>query len=163
MGREIRKVPPNWNHPKQEGWSDGRLQPMYKQTFAQASAEWKAEYAKWEAGERPDYFEAEKYPMDFEYWEWSNKPPDREYYRPWSDEEATWIQMWETVSEGTPVTPPFATPKELVNYLVAYGTWWDSWPWKREIAEKFVSDGWAPSFVIAGGKIYEPKDGFPPA
>ena len=51
MGREIRRVPPNWDHPKQEGWSDGRMQPMYDQTFEQAAAEWKDGFAAWERGE----------------------------------------------------------------------------------------------------------------
>jgi len=168
MGREIRKVPPNWDHPKQEEWSDGRLQPMYKQTFAEAAAKWKAEYAAWERGERPSYFKADNYPADLQYWEWSNNPPpDREYYRTYSDEEATWIQVWETVSEGTPVTPPFATPEELIDYLAIHGDFWDQQqgdgPWPRANAEKFVADGYAPSLIIAGGKIYTPKDGFPPA
>jgi hypothetical protein len=39
-------------------------------------------------------------------------PPDHP-----QDKEATWFQAWETVTEGTPVTPPFATTDELVDYL----------------------------------------------
>jgi hypothetical protein len=31
-------------------------------------------------------------------------PPDHP-----RDKEATWFQAWKTVTEGTPVTPPFAT------------------------------------------------------
>jgi hypothetical protein len=31
-------------------------------------------------------------------------PPDHP-----KGKEATWFQAWETVTEGTPVTPPFAT------------------------------------------------------
>ena len=53
MGREIRKVPADWQHPtddRRQGY-----QPLFNQSFAEAAAEWKAEFAKWEAGERPAY------------------------------------------------------------------------------------------------------------
>mgnify|MGYP001013563247 CR=1 FL=1 len=165
MGREVRRVPPNWQHPRQCGWDDGRLQPMFDQTFATAAAEWKAEFAKWEAGERPDYCSEESAAL--QYWEWSGAPPKREYYRPWEDDEATWFQVWETVSEGTPVTPPFATTQELADYLVENGDFWDQkrgdGGWLRDNAEKFVTAGWAPSFVVtasaAGAQVFEPRDG----
>lgn len=165
MGREIRMVPPNWEHPKQQAWSDGRLQPMHDETFESAAAKWKAEYAKWEAGERPSYCSDDC--RDLEYWEYDGDPPDRAYYRPWRDEEATWVQLWETVSEGTPVSPPFATKAELVDYLATRGDFWDqkrgSGPWKRDAAEKFVEAGWAPSMVVvsspAGNQIFEARDG----
>jgi hypothetical protein len=55
--------------------------------------------------------------------DWLNDwgPPDPAYYRPWKDDEATWYQVWETESEGTPISPPFATREELVEYLVNNG------------------------------------------
>ena len=157
MGRELRMVPPNWDHPKVMR-SNGRqdYQPMYDQSFETAAAEWKAELAKWEAGERPSYCSK----PELEYWEYAGAPPDRQYYRPWDDAEATWYQVWETVSEGTPVSPPFATKEELIEYLVANGDYWDQSrraegrssmpcaPWSRKSAEAFVNGpGWAPSLV----------------
>ena len=165
MGREIRMVPPNWDHPKQEGRYDDRLQPMFNKTFEEAAADWKAGYAAWERGERPDYCGEESKALEF--WEYDDGPPDREYYRPWKDEEATWVQIWETVSEGTPVTPPFATKAELVDYLATNGDFWDQkrghGPWKRKAAEEFVEAGWAPSMVMVGtpegGKIFMARDG----
>lgn len=165
MGREVRKVPANWDHPKQEGQYDGRLQPMFDETFEEAATEWKAEFAKWEAGERPSYCSDES--KTLEYWEWNGGPPDRAYYRPWKDEDATWVQVWETVSEGTPVTPPFATAAELVDYLATHGDFWDQkrgdGPWDRASAERFVGTGWAPSLVVvaseAGNQIIAPRDG----
>jgi hypothetical protein len=174
MGREIRKVPPNWDHPKKlDMYGRERLQPMYDETFAEAAAEWKAEFLKWEAGERPSYFEDDGEP--FEFWEYNGSPPDREYYRPWTDEEATWVQVWETVSEGTPVSPAFATKEELVAYLSEHGDFWDQkrckepdWErlwggkpgvsgWGREAAERFVSASWAPSMILANGKLVDGK------
>lgn len=161
MGREIRMVPPNWDHPKvirrngREGY-----QPMHNNSFAEAAREWKEQFAAWERGERPDYCDDDN--KSLEYWEWAGGPPQRAYYRPWKDDEATWYQVWETVSEGTPVSPPFATREELIEYLVANGDYWDQLrrkvkytgcidcqPWSRKAAESFVNGtGWAPSVVI---------------
>lgn len=165
MGREIRRVPPNWQHPKQENGRD-QYQPLFNRHFSTAVKEWKDGFAKWEAGERPDYCSSEN--KNIEFWEWDGEPPDREYYRPYRDEEATWFQVYETVSEGTPVTPPFATAEELVEYLSKNGDFWDqararegripSAPWGDEAARKFVGCGWAPSMLVTAGKVYEPRN-----
>jgi hypothetical protein len=167
MGRKIRKVPANWDHPKQEGRYDGRLQPMFDETFEKAAAEWKAEFAKWESGERDSYCSEES--KTLEYWEWNGGPPHRAYYRPWKDEEAVWFQVWETVSEGTPVSPPFATEAELVDYLATNGDFWDQkrgdGPWERAAAASFVGSGLAPSLVVQvssdGTTVFAPRDGAP--
>jgi hypothetical protein len=93
-------------------------------------------------------------------------------YDAWQEEDppaGDWWQVWETVSEGSPVTPAFATADELVNYLVTSGDAWDQkrgdGGWKREAAEKFVKSGYAPSMMMVtnseGSKIYEPRDGAP--
>ena len=80
--------------------------------------------------------------------------------------------MYETVSEGTPVTPPFATKEELVEYLIEHGDFWDQKrrkegntimpcdPWTREQAETFVNDTeWAPSGMIINGKYMSGIEG----
>lgn len=170
MGREVRMVPPNWDHPMVNR-PNGEIgyQPMLSSRFEDAVAEWKAEFAKWEAGERPEGYGY------LEFWEYWGMPPDRRKYRPWANEEATWYQVWETVSEGTPVTPPFATREELIVYLVANGDFWDQLrrkersrgipqimscePWSRETAENFVNGrGRACSFVINGTGIHRGVD-----
>jgi len=80
----------------------------------------------------------------------------------------TWFQAYETVSEGTPVTPPFATQEELIDYLATRGDFWDQHrgegPWPRENARKFVlGSGWAPSMIVttgpAGVDIKTARDG----
>jgi hypothetical protein len=156
MGREIRMVPPNWNHPRGER---GDHQPMYDKRFEDAAAKWKDDFRKWEAGEREEWIGDSADGQ--EYWEYNGDPPDRAYYRPWKDGEGTWFQVWETVSEGTPVSPPFATKQELIEYLVEHGDFWDQQrrreglgglidcqPWSRASAEGFVNGpGWAPSFI----------------
>lgn len=169
MGREIRRVPANWQHPKircdhRPICQNGECyQPMRDENFDDAAKEWKEDFLSWERGERPDYC-SEEY-RNLEFWEYTNDPPDRKYYRPYKDEEATWYQVYETVSEGTPVTPPFATQQELVEYLINNGDFWDQrrlakgddWGragWSKEEAENFVyGDGWAPSMVMEGGII----------
>lgn len=156
MGREIRMVPPNWEHPKDDR---GNMRPMYDQTFDQAAQEWKDRFSAWGRGKREEYFDANKYPADYQYWEWGGLPPvDREYYRPWQEAEATWYQLWENVTEGTPVTPPFATREELASYLAEHGTFWDDKPWGRERAEAFVRAGAAPSFAFIGGVGLKSED-----
>lgn len=166
MGREIRHVPPHWEHPKYtyetapHSSRVGDYHPLYNKSFKQAAAQWKEEFAAWERGERPSYCSEES--KSDEFWVYHGNPPKPDYYRPdWKEGEATWIQVYETVSEGTPVTPPFATEDELIDYLVAHGDFWDQkrrlegrlgmncQPWSRMQAEKFVKGaGWAPSLVF---------------
>lgn len=164
MSRELRRVPANWDHPISERRSGNYgPQPIRDSSFEDAAAEWKKEFAEWENGVRPSCFCASE-SGHMEFWEYSGDPPDRKYYRPWKDEDATWYQVWETVTEGTPVTPPFETQQELIDYLVANGDFWDQSrraegisympcdPWTRKQAESFVlGTGWAPSMVVTGG------------
>ncbi len=161
MGREIRRVPPNWQHPKKEDY-----QPLFNSEFAPAMDEWYAEWKKWESGERdPDA------PANMPYHQWAGGPPNPEYYQHGiKAEDCTWFQVYETVSEGTPVSPPFATAEELAQYLAEHGDFWDqqriakghqSGPagWGIEAARKFVGAGWAPSMLITDGKITTARDG----
>lgn len=59
-------------------------------------------------------------------------------------------QIWETVSEGSPVSPVFATAEELEVFMSTVGTKWDP-PVSIEAARAFVRSGWAPSAVILNG------------
>lgn len=63
---------------------------------------------------------AERAPGVDYYWEYE-PPPDPDRHRPAFGAEATWYQVYETVTEGTPVTPPFETLAELVDWLVEKG------------------------------------------
>ena len=57
-------------------------------------------------------------------------------------------QVWETVSEGSPVTPAFDTPEELAAYLVnkSGGTIEGTMKW-------ILGSGWAPTGVSVGGEF----------
>jgi hypothetical protein len=62
-------------------------------------------------------------------------------------------QLWETVSEGSPISPVFATPEELASWLVTNphgideGTTFEQW------MTFICGDGWAPSMAIIGGQV----------
>lgn len=143
-------VPPNWEHPKSE--RGDYLQPMFDKSYAEARALW----LEGLAAHKPEEHDG----ADF--WEWEGMPPDREYYRPWADQEATWYQLWETVSEGTPVTPPYATKEELADYLAEHGDAWDQnrgdGPWGKERAQAFIRSGLAPSGMSVGGRFFDSRD-----
>ena len=66
--------------------------------------------------------------------------------------EHTWYQVYQTISEGTPVTPAFSNKEELIEYLVEHGDYWDQrrghGGWDRVAAEQFVDRGYAPSMII---------------
>lgn len=93
----------------------------------------------------------------------------RQRYENWEPTEPPsgegW-QVWETVSEGSPITPVFATREALIDYLVEGGDGWDRQRgergWSRAAAEKFVKDeGSFPSGIIIGGQIYTAGDDLP--
>lgn len=173
MGREIRRVPPNWEHPKYFAYGEERYQPMHKWTLKDAQADWDEDRRKFLAGEciyaSPET--VEKYRDCYE--DYAGERPgecEAQYYVPYKDEEATWYQMYETVSEGTPMSPPFETKEELIDYLVNEGDFWYQHEFKetlghprheskysREAAERFVNGGWAPSFVVVNNPGEEVK------
>lgn len=80
----------------------------------------------------------------FELWNWNGGPPDDPlYYRPdWPVEAMTHYQMYETVSEGTPVSPVFSTKDKLENWLV------NTKGYSRSNARSFVENEWAPTMAF---------------
>ncbi len=109
MGREVRRVPKDWEHPR---GPDGAHKPMFYEDFATAAAEWKRGYEEWETEPQ----------SNCEYWEWHGDPPARENHGPaWTDAERTHYQMYENTSEGTPISPVMETPEELAHWLADNG------------------------------------------
>ncbi|MHC4062287.1 MAG: hypothetical protein ACYSR6_11900 [Planctomycetota bacterium] len=152
MGRKIRMVPPNWEHPRYTAENStyrsniGSFMPMYDKDYETAAQEWIAQFALWQEGKHEDQ------PCDDckYFWEYDS-PPDPDVHRPAFDKAPTWFQMYETVSEGTPCTPPFETKAELVDWLVekgeSHGTQYER-RYTRAQAKAFVEQEWAPSFVV---------------
>jgi hypothetical protein len=63
-------------------------------------------------------------------------------------------QVWETVSEGSPISPVFATRERLILWLMspAYN-WGTSRPLTRQQAENFTESAWAPTGFIIDGEV----------
>lgn len=63
-------------------------------------------------------------------------------------------QLWETVSEGSPVSPVFTTAEDLARWMASPAP--DS-EFSRassyEVALRFVQRGWAPSMLSSGGVL----------
>jgi len=57
-------------------------------------------------------------------------------------------QVWETVSEGSPISPVFPTSDTCVEWLISEG-------YSRDAATAFVAGGWALPMLLADGKIYQ--------
>lgn len=142
MGREIRKVPKDWQHPKNEL---GGYQVMFEMSYEEALAEYKKD------PELYDYVE-----------------PDPKYYNTFYDpKNATCYQIYETVSEGTPVSPAFETKEKLALYLSKNGDFWyqrrrakgrQDYKPTYEQALAFVNSGFAFSGVFLDKQVLTPYE-----
>lgn len=179
MGREIRRVPSDWEHPRQPcthspwqgGCDDAKrhngqcLKPLHDKTYEEAAREYFQAVIAWSKGEYEGQEAGDLATFPY-YWDYGGMPPEADDYLPVWTSEPTHYQVYETVSEGTPVTPHFATKEELIEYLVKHGDAWDQWQgnsgWSRRAAEQFVADESCPSMVRistpTGNTLLEPRN-----
>lgn len=80
-----------------------------------------------------------------------DSPADKQAYDDWEQSEpptGEGYQIWETVSEGSPISPVFATPEELAKYMA--GTQWGADRGSSfETWLKFINGpGWSLTMVI---------------
>lgn len=138
MGREIRKVPAGWEHPRKES---GDYQPMFDEYYGDKLAEWIEDNKMWDNGTHPDLKghpeRKEEYPF---YSMWGGDAPDVLYYqhKKYSDEELTHIQLYQTTSEGTPISPVFKADEidKLCEYAAEnYSTFADHKATKEQWAK----------------------------
>lgn len=139
MGREIRRVPLDWEHPRDE---DGHYIPLHDRTYEEAAEEWLQALLRWEAGEDPA---RERSGIRY-YWEYAGPPPEPEHYRPAWESEPTGFQVYETVSAGTPVSPVFASLDDLRAWLLAQG-------YPEGGVERFLATGWAPAGWVVPDRV----------
>ncbi|TIW20139.1 MAG: hypothetical protein E5V63_32185 [Mesorhizobium sp.] len=125
----------------------GRYRPMLGASFAEACRQWEEEdLPEWIEGERlwreegltkstyrgirtiaQTVADAEEYRRPenptYEWWagERPKKPQIEDYMPDWPDAERTHFMMYEDTSEGTPISPAFATPEELARWLADNG------------------------------------------
>jgi hypothetical protein len=158
MGREIRRVPLNWEHPKEEKYNYQTSQyedsfiPMHDENYNVAAKAWIEKFELWKEGKHPQQLEPDN---QYAYvWDYEGDPPSKRYYLPdWPENEQLGYRLYETVSEGTPVSPAFASLDELAEYLAEYGDFWDdrrgNGGWGIERANAFCKQGRAPSFIMS--------------
>lgn len=128
MGREIRRAPLDWLHPRD---FNGNYIPMFDDDYDSALAEF------------------EEDPAAFD-----DQPPDPLLYRPDWYGQPLGYQVYENVSEGTPVSPVFATEAELVDWLadskgVPLGIGGSTIRLSMEQARRFVEVGSSWSFTMS--------------
>lgn len=68
-----------------------------------------------------------------------------------------WYQLYETVSEGCPLSPPFRTKEQLAKWLTENKDFWDN-QWTKEQAEAMLDIGYSPSMVVSGGKVFNSQE-----
>lgn len=148
MGREVRRVPAAWQHPKD---SRGQYRALFEGCDIQALVDdWRMGRARWVSGGDP---ESKKHGCTWE--EWAGPCPDPSDYMPnWPDHERTHWQMYETCSEGTPISPVCASPEELAQWLAEHGaSAFADMPATYDEWLRTIQRGSAPSAVIIGGVV----------
>lgn len=99
MGREVRRVPGDWQHPKRDG---GQFVPLHDGYESD-----KAEFLK--ILEEDGYEEAVGY--------FGGAPNPEDYMPDWPEAERTHLMMYEDTTEGTPISPAFEKPEDLARWL----------------------------------------------
>lgn len=171
MGRELRRVPPDWEHPQQRchylhrggggvlgaacpngGWE---YQPLHDESYAEACRKHDAFLRSWYTDRELESEAAGRWRAEGRYpWDWDSEPTEESYRgREWTEEEATAFQVYENISEGTPVSPVLLGEFEVKMWLLEQG-------YSVEAAEKFIEYGSAPSMVMTGdGRLLNDIEG----
>lgn len=123
MSREVRRVPAGWEHPRD---AKGRFVPLFGRDYATRAREWDEGAAKWAAGLRSDFnggwTPRTQDELGMSYAKWDGERPVPEDYMPaWPEAERTHLMMYESTSEGTPLSPAFETPEELARWCADHG------------------------------------------
>jgi len=135
MGREVRRVPADWQHPKNDA---GRFIPLFPgEDYECRMTEFQADAAAYGLA----------YAMEVH-----GAISKADYMPNWTEEERTHLMMYENTSEGTPISPAFKTPEELALWLVdnkasAFG--YDIASYEAWL--KVARGGWATSMVVVDG------------
>jgi hypothetical protein len=94
---------------------------------------------------------------------WSS-PEAKQAYEDWQPTpppEGEGYQIWETVSEGSPISPVFSTPEDLARHM-ATTSWGADEGTSVEQWLRFINGpGWAPSMVMHDGVMETGVQAFP--
>lgn len=188
MGRKLRMVPANWSHPRDERgryvpmldashadaveewrnttlpewvegrrlWTEHRKVKLYDGTLEDIDDMLAKERAK-----APAYRPVPDNPT-YQWWagEKPQEPVAADYMPDWPSEQRTHFMMYEDTSEGTPISPAFATAEELARWLAdtgasAFGDQtasYDAW-----LAT--IKRGFAHSATLVGGRLLSGVEG----
>ena len=138
MGRELMRVPAGFDWPVGKIWPGKMLSVCGDMEYIdrEASSEERCELCrKWDklAGLELNVAECPDLPL--------SNPPKGE-----------WYQVWETVSEGSPISPAFETPTELAGWLVEHAEECHTEATFEEWMAFINGPGWAPSGAIINGQ-----------
>lgn len=169
MSRQVRRVPENWQHPKQVNKynpDEEQYVPLLDDyvNYLKYYKEYVDEFIQHmteviETGSTTIYdnvFTDRKKVYRYLTADGGLRPPKITDFMP----SGEWYQLYEEVSEGTPITPPFASKEELKSYLMTDGTFWDNTPWPDNRADGMICQGYAMSGVMTDGKIYRAEEAF---
>jgi len=103
MSRKVRRVPPSWQHPVDQ---EGKYKPLFDSDMF--------------AYRLQDYVEEiEQYGLEAANQDFGEGGPSKIDYMPdWPEQQKTHLMMYETTTEGTPVSPAFEKPQDLAKWLV---------------------------------------------
>lgn len=135
MGREVRRVPADWQHPK----TGDRFDPLFD-GYNDALASFQDDIDKMGLAEALDYN--------------GGGPCSDDYMPDWPESERTHYMMYEDTSEGTPISPAFETPEELAQWLADTGA--SSFGHSTATYEQWLPTcrgAWAPSMVMESGQL----------
>jgi|TARA_B110000196_G_C21152110_1_gene670442 hypothetical protein len=120
LHRELRRVPACWVHPKDKS---GQLIPLFQDLqLKQSQDKWDRHNKLWSDGFYEDITGRPVPLTDIQrehgYSEWVGERPREEGYMPtWDEGERTHYQLYETTTEGTPISPVMRSLKELAEWL----------------------------------------------
>lgn len=127
MPREIRRVPLGYEHPRD---ARGRHVPLfdgsdlYGHPLSAWQRVWDEECSAWGRGEHPAQRRSPDKTRGLAFDDWDGKRPDAADHTPELPlaERAGWC-YYESTTEGTPLSPVFATAEELARWFIASGEW----------------------------------------
>ncbi|HEX9640586.1 MAG TPA: hypothetical protein VGB13_04660 [Candidatus Krumholzibacteria bacterium] len=151
MGREIRRVPPDWEHPRDPR---GRYIPLSDgRDYHEDAALWLTELAAWEAGTHryltgEGLKDGKPWTTKSEHrywWDYDGPPPEARHHMlvDVPESECTHYQLYETTSEGTPHhdCPVFATLGALIDWAAEQATTFGGYTATREEWEQMLTPG----------------------
>lgn len=170
MGIELQRVPADWKHPTEHYYRerDSRIayqppmgmkwRPIYMdESWGEATLGWWRERIAYRLTRFVAYWPSvfgwieEPMAIRFPHEADEDTPPKHFDYRPrWRERDRTHVQLYETVSEGTPISPVMPSVEALADWCASQTAevWVNARMDRAGWMRFFERGGWAPSMVI---------------